>query len=128
MFVYTILSTKFNVLVEDGVVISPCTIRLFDGLDHRVKEVVSLLAPRFVEHDGTHCALSGTTQSCKIWAQGLNVLVTPTFHLVVTAYGIRLLPKVEMELLILYFGQLMIVYTYVEGKRSDYLSLLVNDF
>ena len=64
-----------------------------------------LLAPWLIEKDCCDNTLTGTAKSSEIWTQSLEVLIAPTLNTVVTAYGIRLLPEIEVELLVGYSWQ-----------------------
>ncbi len=113
------LGAELHVTVEDGVVVGPLSVCLLCGDDHRLKLVVTLLAPWFVEHYCRDGALSGSGESFKIGSQGFYVLVAPRLHAVITAHGVGLLPQVEVELLIFHLRQSAVGHTNDKRQRGD---------
>ena len=85
-----------------------------------------LLAPRLVEENSRYHALTGTAKGSKIRTQSLKMFVAPTLNLIVAAYGIRLLPEVEVEFLLCYRRQRVAVDIDCESKALHYLIILVN--
>ena len=116
---------EFDVSVEAVVAVFPFARFVQNGFHHGLELVVALYAPGFVEEDGGGHPLSCPCQHAEIGAQGLKMLLGIDVFSVIAGYGIRLLPEVEVEVLVGRSWQGVLAYVYLQIEVCEYFAVFL---
>ena len=110
--------------VEDGVVILPSSVELLHLGNHALEGVERLSVPRSADDGAGDDLLSC---SCKHLHDGthlVEVLLAPQRHVIVSGNGIRVLPEVEVEAPLAWFGQHAVSHLQHDGQ-GEFLAVAV---
>ena len=101
---------KLHPFVEYCIAVRPRTVDVADARHHAVVRVESLTVPRLV-HDGSRDGvLSGVSQHAHDGQHCVHVFATPWLHAIIASHGVRVLPKVDVEVPFRRFGKLTVRY------------------
>ena len=101
---------KLHPLVEYCIAVRPRTVDVTDARHHAVVRIEGLTVPRLV-HDGSRDGvLSGISQHAHDGQHGVQVFAAPRLNAIIASHGVRVLPKVDIEVPFRRFGKLTVCY------------------
>ena len=115
---------EFHPFVKYVITVYPCPVDFLDTGYHAVEMVFRLAGPRFMHDAGRDGPLSGIGQHLHDRKHGVEMLLAPKRNLVVTGYGIGILPQVQMESPVLRSWQRTVLHVdfYLEFHILEILS------
>ena len=117
---------EFHPLVEHGIVEPPSAVGLLHPGHHAFKRVVGLSVPRLVHDAGGNHLATGIGIALHDGAHQVEVFLRERFHIVITGYGIRVLPQVEVESPVLRFGEHTVLYGHGEWQFGQHLAVFLH--